>query len=205
MPIVNQKPFMPTGETKIHSTPGDNFGTFTKEQQAFSALLKKPKKGTVIPTGKNFVTKNPKKGGPGYKDICIGPYPAAMKPPRAKKPHPPYGKVLDGPLHVNMYPEEYFDKNPYPLPPKMKPGPEYKAKELFSTFAAPAKDPYVSEYDADKILSKKYKSKNLYGFWCPQSMAEKTMYTISTIPANAFRVTVDKYATAEPQYTKYLL
>lgn len=67
---------MPGDGSKLHSTPGDYYGTFGKYPY-FSALLKKDKKPKV-PDGKNFVTRNPKKGGPGYVDITIAPYPTRM-------------------------------------------------------------------------------------------------------------------------------
>ncbi|KAJ8940923.1 hypothetical protein NQ318_015608 [Aromia moschata] len=43
-----------------------------------------------------------------------------------------YGALLNGPMRTVHFPQPYFDKNPYPDPPKMKPGPTYikpKGKE----------------------------------------------------------------------------
>ncbi|XP_017784815.1 PREDICTED: UPF0602 protein C4orf47 homolog [Nicrophorus vespilloides] len=69
-------PFIVGIRGKSICTPGDYFGTFSGRVDAFSNVRKKKPK--YVSPNANFQTSNPKKGGPGYANICINPYPTHM-------------------------------------------------------------------------------------------------------------------------------
>lgn len=66
-------PFFPTGPGKWHATPGDYYGCFSGNIEAFSNV-RNPKQKFQKEKG-NFVSSPLKQGGPGYADICINKYP----------------------------------------------------------------------------------------------------------------------------------
>ncbi|RZC32631.1 Aa trans and/or DUF4586 domain containing protein [Asbolus verrucosus] len=70
---VSERPFMPPIGFKQHSCPGDYYGTFSGIIEAFGnkRTLKPPHKSE----GRNLLSNPPKKGGPGYVDICLSRYP----------------------------------------------------------------------------------------------------------------------------------
>lgn len=67
---------MPPGGNKLHSTPGDYYGTFSGNVAAFSAPLKpRPPYKKQLP---NFLIGATKMGGCGYADIGLSKYPEHM-------------------------------------------------------------------------------------------------------------------------------
>lgn len=67
------KPFVPPGVQKRHACPGDYYGTFSGNIEAFSNVKKKAPPYKREP--RKIGTSPGKKGGPGYLDICLNPYP----------------------------------------------------------------------------------------------------------------------------------
>ncbi|KAJ8982387.1 hypothetical protein NQ317_009642 [Molorchus minor] len=136
-----------------------------------------------------------------------------------------YGIVLNGPMRTTHHPQPYFDNNPYPNPPNIKPGPTYvKPKETgpgplppgiivpigkhklpgaecFDTFPEYKANKYVTTYDLIKPR------KNTGGIFYPQSMAQKSLNTTHMISdkMHNFKVNRTNYTTYEPKYIKYLV
>ncbi|XP_056639366.1 UPF0602 protein C4orf47-like [Diorhabda sublineata] len=195
---ISESPFMPTGETKKHSTPGDYYGTFNTFEH-FSPVTRKT--GPYKHQSRNFVTSPGKKGGFGYNNICINPYPAHSADKYAAKPkYKEFGKILNGPMVSSHYPSAYFDKNPYPDPPNIKPGKVYvKPKEKafpvippgniiptgpgkllggckcggFDKFPEYKSNKYFTIWDLDKP------KKHVGGVWLPQPTVQRSLYTCS--------------------------
>ncbi|XP_023018962.1 cilia-and flagella-associated protein 96 [Leptinotarsa decemlineata] len=223
---VSEKPFVPAGETKLHSTPGDHYGTFGGRIEAFGNLRRPKPPYKREP--RNAVTSLGKQGGYGYANICLSPYPTHDADRYGAKPkYKMYGRVLDGPMLTNHYPQPYFERNPFKDPPDIKPGPTYVRPQektlpplppgkLVPT--GPAKLPggchagcfdKFPEYKPDKYLTL-YEvlkpKKRTGGKFYPQSTAEKTFYTCSVINENLrFRVNAKNHGSFEPTYIKYLV
>lgn len=70
---VSERPFMPPANGKLHSTPGDWYGTFEGKMDAFSTKMKA--RAPFKHEGPNALTNPGKKGGYGYVNICLNPYP----------------------------------------------------------------------------------------------------------------------------------
>lgn len=64
---------MPTGPGKWTATPGDYYGCFSGNIEAFGNL-RKPVPKYRSPAA-NFMTNPVKRGGFGYADVCLSKYP----------------------------------------------------------------------------------------------------------------------------------
>lgn len=219
-------PFIPTGSGKKHSTPGDQYGTFSGKIEAFGNRRrpKPPRK----PEGKNFITNPVKEGGCGYVDITLNPYPLHSIERYGKKfKSKEYGKVLDGPMITCHYPKPFFQANPFK---EEKLGPTYvKPKEktisalppgiiiptgpgelpggchagCFDKFPEYKANKYITIWDLTKP---KKDTQGIAGKFLPLSWGEKTLFTTSVVNENLrFRVNVKNYLRYEPVFTKYLL
>ncbi|KAG5878697.1 hypothetical protein JTB14_029764 [Gonioctena quinquepunctata] len=222
---VSEMPFIPPGDQKLHSTPGDYYGTFSGRIEAFGNIKRAqpPYRGQL----RNMMTSPGKKGGYGYVNICLNPYPTHDKDRYGgKQKYKYYGAILNGPMLTSHYPKSYFDPNPFRDPPNIKPGPTYvrpKQKTLASIPpgimipTGPGKLPggchaggfeKFPEYKPDKYRNpyELMKQKKRVGEFYPQSTAEKTLYTFSVMRENLrFRMNEKNQATYEPTYIKYLV
>ncbi|KAJ8919914.1 hypothetical protein NQ315_006443 [Exocentrus adspersus] len=218
---VSTRPFMPTGSTKHHSTPGDHYGTFSGKIDAFSGVRKS--KGVFKHESRQCGTAPGRQGGPGYVDICLNKYPEhSNEKYGVKMKVKEYGRVLNGPMRTVHFPKPYFGPDPFKEAPTIKPGPVYvKPKDkgfpalppgiiiptgpaklqggchagCFDKFPEYKPDKYTTLYD----LVKPRKSSG--GVFYPHSMAQKSYYTTSVINENLrFRVNVNNYVTYEPSY-----
>ncbi|CAG9771531.1 unnamed protein product [Ceutorhynchus assimilis] len=221
---ISERPFVPPGETKWHSTPGDWHGTFEGRIEAFSRKEKQR-----IPTkheGPNATSRPGKQGGCGYVDICINPYPThSVEKYGQKQKYKEYGKTLDGAMVLGMHPKPYFELNPYKDPDGMKPGPCYvppKEKQL-----APLPPGKLMPTGPGKKLGgckagcfEKYpehkvdKYKTVYQMLKPRTGSmfilstcrEKSYYTCSVINENiSFKMNESTYKSYKPNFIKYLL
>ncbi|NXP08517.1 CD047 protein, partial [Thinocorus orbignyianus] len=125
------KAFLPSNGDKLPCGLGSYYGTIGGSFPYFSAQLKARER--YVPPGKNFYTNPGKKGtGYGYANLTIGeqyPHQAdgyELERINAKKAQEEHRRLLiGGPFRLNLYPQEYFDANPYfndrPLPPVKKP------------------------------------------------------------------------------------
>ncbi|CAH1170084.1 unnamed protein product [Phaedon cochleariae] len=222
---VSEKAFVPAGNLKLHSTPGDYYGCFEKIE-AFSN-----KKRPLPPykrEPRNILSNPGKEGGPGYVDTCLNPYPSHTPDRYGAKPkYKEYGKTVDGPMVINHYPTPFFDRNPFMEPPNVKAGPTYVRPQEkgvaplppgkmiptgpgklpggchaggFEKFPEHKPDKYLTVYEVMK--PKKRTGGNFY----PQSTAEKTLYTCSVINENLrFRVNGKNQAAFEPSFIKHLV
>ncbi|VEN37584.1 unnamed protein product [Callosobruchus maculatus] len=226
---VSQMPFMPPAGPKLHSTPGDYYGCFSGNIEAFSN--KRRPKPPFKPSGRNFVAGPEKMGGSGYADICINPYPEHANERWGTKPkYKEYGRILNGPFVSSHYPTAYFGPDPYKDPENAKPGPVYvppKYKQLpalppgmimptgpakweggckagtFDKFPEYSHNKYYTPYE---VMNPKKKVPPRYGPFFPQSTGEKTLFTCSVVNENVrFRCNTTTMKTFEPTYTKYLL
>ncbi|XP_050315843.1 UPF0602 protein C4orf47-like [Anthonomus grandis grandis] len=223
---VSERPFIPTGDTKKHSTPGDWYGTFEGHLDAFSNKLRPRPPFKHEPA--NPITNPTKKGGPGYVNICINPYPEHSVEKYGVKPKfKQYGQLLDGPMITGTHPQPYFETNPYRDPEKFKPGPTYAPLNVkeFPLLppgkfipTGPAKLPggckagcfeKYPEYKSDKyrsILETMKPLRKAGGSFLPPSYGEKTYYTCSVVNENLrFRVNENNYQVYKPTFTKHLL
>ncbi|XP_076264763.1 cilia-and flagella-associated protein 96-like [Rhynchophorus ferrugineus] len=223
---VSERPFVPAGETKWHGCPGDWHGTFGGKVEAFSGKPR-PKPPYKHEPG-NLMTNPGKKGGYGYVNIGLNPYPQhSVEKYGIKAKYKEYGRVLDGPMVVGTHAKPYFTPNPFQNPEKMKPGPTYvppKEKELPALPpgkfipTGPGKWPggchagcfeKYPEHKAEKYQpkivdtkAKKFKDAKFF----PQSYGDKTYYTTSVINENLrFRVNSINYKTFEPTFIKHLV
>ncbi|NXU55568.1 CD047 protein, partial [Turnix velox] len=167
------KAFLPSDGDKWPCGLGSYYGTIGGSFTYFSPQLKT--KERYIPPGKNFYTNPGKKGtGYGYANLTIGeqyPHEAdgyEVERINAKKAREEHKRLLKGgPFRLNLYPQEYFDANPYfsdkPLPPVKKPLVEKPVVPPFIP-SSPAKkaggmkggtfDPYPS-HSAEPYITKK--------------------------------------------------
>ncbi|KFQ57209.1 UPF0602 protein C4orf47, partial [Nestor notabilis] len=142
---------------------GSFYGTIGGSYPYFSPQVRD--KARYVPPGKNFYTNPGKKGtGYGYANLTIGeqyehlPDEYDLARIIAKKAQEQHKQLFKGgPFRLNLYPQEYFDMNPYftdkPLPPEKKP-PSEKRVALPFIPSSPAKkvrgmkggtfDPYPS-------------------------------------------------------------
>ncbi|KFO05682.1 UPF0602 protein C4orf47 [Balearica regulorum gibbericeps] len=169
------KAFLPSNGDKLPCGLGSYYGTIGGSYAYFSPQLKA--KERYIPPGKNFYTNPGKKGtGYGYANLTIGEYlhePDGYEVGRinAKEVQEEHKQLVKGgPFKLNLYPQEYFDMNPYftdkPLPPVKKPPPEKPIAPPFKP-SSPAKksggmkggtfDPYPS-HSADPYVITKSKA-----------------------------------------------
>lgn len=70
---VSERPFLPPIGFKKHATPGDYYGCFSGNIEAFSN--KRKPRPPHKPELRNCITGPGKKGGPGYADIGLDKYP----------------------------------------------------------------------------------------------------------------------------------
>ncbi|XP_030757007.1 UPF0602 protein C4orf47-like [Sitophilus oryzae] len=223
---ISQRPFVPAGETKWHGTPGDWYGTFGGRVEALDTKLK-PQPPFKREPG-NLLTSPGKKGGYGYNNICINPYPEHSVEKYGVQPkYKDYGRKLDGPLVLGMHSKSYFERNPFKEPDKFKPGPTYvRPVEKERPFLPPGKfipngpgkwpggchagcfdkypeykpEKYVSIYELTKP------KKRTGGNFFPQSYADKSFYSCSVINENVrFRVNEVNYKSYEPTFIKHLV
>ncbi|XP_064305670.1 cilia-and flagella-associated protein 96 isoform X1 [Phalacrocorax carbo] len=201
---------------------GSYYGTIGGSYAYFSPQLKARER--YIPPGKNFYTNPGKKGtGYGYANLTIGeqfphePDGYEVERINAKKAQEEHKRLVKGgPFKLNLYPQEYFDMNPYfndkPLPPLKKPPPEKPIAPPFKP-SSPAKksggmkggtfDPYPS-HSADPYVIKKSKAvttnKERQIFHPPPG--PKSRPVMSIINLNVIRsLNVKNYKTA--QLTSY--
>lgn len=223
---VSEKAFTSPGELKPISTPGDYWGTFEGHVEAFSN--RRRPKPPFKREPRNAITGPGKKGGCGYVNICLNPYPEHAKERYgAKAKYKEYGRILNGPMITSHYPSPYFDNNPFADPPKMKPGPTYvRPKEKPKPFISPGKliptgpgkrpggckagcFEKFPEYKPTKyitIADLQKPKKQIGGKFLPQSTADTTFYTMSVINENLrFRMNEQNQETYEPSYIKYLV
>ncbi|NXX88344.1 CD047 protein, partial [Centropus bengalensis] len=154
--------FIPSNGDKLPCGLGSYYGTIGGPYPYFSAQVKD--KGRYISPGKNFYTNPGKKGsGYGYANLTIGPeYPHEadgydLERINAKKARELHKRLLKGgAFKLNLYPQEYFDANPYftdrPLPPAKKSPPKKPAPRAFRP-SSPAKK--VSLYSVGAYVIKK--------------------------------------------------
>ncbi|CAH2003899.1 unnamed protein product [Acanthoscelides obtectus] len=110
---VSQTPFMPPAGPKFHSTPGDYYGCFSGNIEAFSNK-RRPKPAFKGGKGRNFVIGADKMGGCGYADIGINPYPEhAVNRYGTRAKYKEYGRTLNGPFVSSHYPSAYFGPDPF--------------------------------------------------------------------------------------------
>ncbi|CAG9861180.1 unnamed protein product [Phyllotreta striolata] len=222
--IVKITPILVPGPTKWHSTPGDWYGCFS-DFPYMSFKAKKTKR--LPPEKKNFLTKPGRKGNSGYANICMNPYPKHSEDKYGDKGRwKVYGKKVNGPMVTNVYPQPYFDSNPYKLPsdipfgktyikpaktepPFLGPGiikPIGPGKELagckcggFSKYPAHSTDKHFTVWDLNR-------PKKLVGTkWNAHATGFKTLYFQSIVGKNVtFRLNERTLTTYEPTYTKYL-
>lgn len=123
------KPFLPSNGDKKPSGLGSFYGTIGGSVPAFSAVGREAK--SIKAPGPNVQTNPGKRGtGYGYVAITIGEYPKHLTEPygaageNAKKEVQGHKSSLKGgAFRLNMYPQEYFDGNPFrtdKLPPVRK-------------------------------------------------------------------------------------
>ncbi|XP_022918189.1 cilia-and flagella-associated protein 96-like [Onthophagus taurus] len=220
--------FAPVGPAKLHSTPNDYFGCFTKGAEYFSGV-EKPKPKYVHEKG-NFTTRPGKKGGFGYADICLSKYPEHVPDPYTPKPKKEKKdktgkKGPSPPLILKIQPKPYFDPNPF-VDPSGKIGPTYvKPKEKIIPFRSncwmpngPSKwqggmhagcfspfPEWIAPKKDKKQPKRRKQAPEVFVFY-PQSMALKTMYTTPIIPKHMdINICQDNYHTYEATYVKHLL
>ncbi|KAF3429604.1 hypothetical protein E2986_07357 [Frieseomelitta varia] len=101
---------LPPSPAKKHSTPGDYYGCFEKVTYFEPAALKERRRGTRTPELPNVKIKPNPRGGPGYADICLSPFPShnhdPYDPPR--KHAAPAARFLNASTSL-----DYFPPNPY--------------------------------------------------------------------------------------------
>ncbi|KAF5271072.1 hypothetical protein FQR65_LT00491 [Abscondita terminalis] len=215
-------PYRPPGGNKMHSTPGDHYGTFSGPIKAFSGKCRKipPKKREP----KYFSTNPGKKGGYGYLDICLSEYPEHLDEPYMVKSKKEF-KMLDGPMITAHCPQPYFEPNPFPekntknlrlyVRPKTRIFPLINEDKWKPT--GPAKwpggckaagfDPYPP-YMSDKCKKKRTKKKSdeYNGPYLKQSMGFKTLLTRSILTLGVdLSCNAVNFKTFEPSYTKRML
>lgn len=152
---VGTRPFLPTHTGKNLGGTGNFYGTFSGTVDAFSRV-ERPKPQYVSPA-KNVLVNPPKKGGYGFRGVCIGQDPEYANEPYEKsrmnrnellivfnfsqsdaKLHK--SKMVGKAFNSDLHPKEFFEKNPFgsdrPLPPektKSAPPPISKPFVLGST------------------------------------------------------------------------
>ncbi|CAL7944240.1 unnamed protein product [Xylocopa violacea] len=113
---------LPSSPAKKHSTPGDWHGCFEKISY-FSPALKARRRRRLLPELPNVKIKPNPRGGPGYADIALNPYPSyshePYDPPKKKKART-VGRFLSASV-----PLDFFPPNPY------------EAKDLGPTYVRP--------------------------------------------------------------------
>lgn len=148
-------PFLPTSPGKKHSTPDDYYRCFNEEHlESFSPALIKLKREK---DKKNVVRKNPmtnpgKKGGPGYVDICLAPYPEHMKDPYAPKPIKKGERKTkpNVPFYSNFAPIFAFYENPY-VEDKTPNKPVYYSREKKEPKNKIVKSPFLPSSPGKKM------------------------------------------------------
>ncbi|KAJ8935294.1 hypothetical protein NQ314_012898 [Rhamnusium bicolor] len=224
---VSERPMFPPAAPKLHSTPGDHYGTFGGKIEAFSNVRhpKPPYRKEPRQCGTSPV----KKGGYGYVNTCLNPYPNHTGDRYGTRAvYKQYGINLSGPMRTTHFPKPFFDPNPYREPESMKPGPTYiRPKEKTPDVIPPGKiipvGPAKSqggchagcfesfpEYKPNKYITLfdlAYKpKKHVGGQFYPHSMAQKTFYTSSIMAENLrFKMNKGNYANYEPTYIKHLV
>ncbi|KAM6075624.1 cilia-and flagella-associated protein 96-like [Chlamydotis macqueenii] len=211
--------FRPSNGENLLCGLGSYYGTIGGSYAYFSPQMKDRER--VVPPGKNFYTNPGKKGSAyGYANLTIG----------ERYPHEPDGYELErinakkaqeehkqlvkgGPFKLNLYPQQYFDRNPYfsdkVLPPLKKTPPVKPVVVPPFKPSSPAKkpggmkggtfDPYPS-HSADPYVIKKSKAeastKEQQIFRPPPGPKSRPVTSIITL--NATRsLNVKNYKTAQ--------
>ncbi|KAK9298524.1 hypothetical protein QLX08_008197 [Tetragonisca angustula] len=101
---------LPPSPAKKHSTPGDYYGCFEKVTHFKPAALKERRRETRTPELPNVKIKPNPRGGPGYADICLSPFPSHTHDPYdpPKKHAAPAARFLNASTSL-----DYFPPNPY--------------------------------------------------------------------------------------------
>lgn len=230
--VATKLPFTPVGAGKLHSSPGDFYGCFVDEwPEHFSPAVRVPKKKTKdkkpIPVRHNPMTNPGKKGGPGFLDITINPYPEHANEPPPKKKKEKKKPQMKPPFYGNGYPG-FFDDNPFEedikkpiyIPPKV---PKDKKKTIkvsfmptgpgklpggchdgtFDPFPEHMRDPYTPVQKGKPKGKKKKEGAGKPNF-VPICTAPRTMFTVPLLANVEFTVHKDNYKHYLPNYTKYL-
>ncbi|KZC08192.1 UPF0602 protein C4orf47 like protein, partial [Dufourea novaeangliae] len=114
---------LPPSPAKRHATPGDYHGCFEKISHFDPAVREKKKSEPEPPNAK--IKPNPR-GGPGYVDICLNPFPPHSHDPYDQETRQKIGKSVGRFLYASA-PLDYFPPNPY------------EVKTLGSTYTCPEK------------------------------------------------------------------
>ncbi|GJQ76839.1 hypothetical protein Trydic_g15046 [Trypoxylus dichotomus] len=212
-------PFMPTGPSKWIATPGDYYGCFSGIIEHFSNVRRPVPKYKTLPS--NFMTNPVKMGGCGYADICLSKYPTHLPDPYKPKGRKKEKDAKLGPPMITChYPQAYFHHNPY-VDPSGNIGPTYirpreSRTEIGEIFlpTGPSKKPGGCHAGCFSLFPtwkperpKKKKRKGVViNYFYPQSMALKSMNTVSTLQRSMdFRINATNNTTYEPTFTKHLL
>ncbi|XP_046141073.1 UPF0602 protein C4orf47 homolog [Osmia bicornis bicornis] len=121
---------LPPSPAKKHATPGDWHGCFEKVSYFSSAVKQQTKKKEPeLPNPK--IKPNPR-GGPGYTDICLNPFP-----PYAHDLYDPQRTERVGRFLIASAPLDFFPPNPYL---DQSPGPTYvRPKEVAAKMIGPGR------------------------------------------------------------------
>lgn len=221
--------FIPAGPSKIHSTPDDYYGCFFPDGlAAFSPILrgakKYPRNKVVLTLPKpNPMTSPGKKGGPGYVDITISPYPEHKSDRKIEKGSKRKNLPAYKPFYPQSYPN-YFDENPFledPVPRKRLYLQDTKSKKLkidkgpfiptgpgklsggchdgdFSKWPEHMKDPFMPK------LKKSKKDEYTKAAFRPPNVDVKTLQFRSALYNVTFTMNPDNWRTFGPTYVKDL-
>ncbi|XP_076658488.1 cilia-and flagella-associated protein 96 [Halictus rubicundus] len=100
---------LPPSPAQKHATPGDYYGCFEKISHFNPAVKEKKKRDPELPNVK--IKPNPR-GGPGYADIGLSPYPSHAPEPYDRETGPKGGKPVGRFLYASA-PLDFFPPNPY--------------------------------------------------------------------------------------------
>lgn len=223
-------PFLPASPSKKHSTPNDYYGCFTEPLEEFSPRLREKKKKPLAKP--NMITNPAKKGGCGYVDITIAPYPEHQTDRHEPPPMIPARK-RKVPKVIPFYPGDhpgYLDDNPFleedpkgkiyiplELKQKKKDTDQKKKKgklkqKIFVPYGYSGYNGYFTEFPEYKTNRDKRKERkgiifvvsNKAPFLPASNLPLKTMQYRAVLQNTKLRVNEDNYKTFEPDYVKYL-
>ncbi|XP_076277279.1 cilia-and flagella-associated protein 96 [Lasioglossum baleicum] len=103
---------LPPSPAQKHATPGDYYGCFEKVSHFNPAVREKKKRDPELPNVK--IKPNPR-GGPGYADIGLSPFPSHSYNPYDRETGPKRGKPVGRFLYASA-PLDFFPPNPYEDP-----------------------------------------------------------------------------------------
>ncbi|XP_076384703.1 cilia-and flagella-associated protein 96 [Megalopta genalis] len=183
---------LPPSPAQKHATPGDYYGCFEKISY-FSPALKEERKKQRVPELPNVKIKPNPRGGPGYADIGMSPYPTYSHEPYDReirfRKGKPVGRFLSASAPLDFFPPNpYEDQEPglYYIPPDeakttmlppgriyvpfpKKPGGNHSG--CFEKFPSYSSDPYIKDKEKKKEL----------GPFLAGAPTSRSKYTNSTI------------------------